>query len=130
MQITIKTEVTLERISDLLASAFEGGSYGSGYWCKIVKYITPPKLNFRTDPKTVYKYLDYPLNRDGAVLIKSTEDPQKQGLWINLDTIKRGLELMAEKQPKHWADFMKEEDDGSTADVFLQLCLFGDVIYG
>jgi hypothetical protein len=27
-------------------------------------------------------------------------------------------------------DFIDENDDAITADVFLQFCLFGDVIYG
>jgi hypothetical protein len=44
--------------------------------------------------------------------------------------IESGLQVMADKYPKHFADFMSEEDDCVTADVFLQCCLFGDIIYG
>jgi hypothetical protein len=40
------------------------------------------------------------------------------------------LALMAEKEPRHFGDFMGENDDATTSDVFLQLCLFGEVVYG
>ena len=42
----------------------------------------------------------------------------------------RGLSLMPHKYTHHWRDFVEENSDAITADVFLQLCLFGDVIYG
>ena len=34
------------------------------------------------------------------------------------------------KYIKHYADTITESDDGTTADVFLQLVVIGDVIYG
>jgi hypothetical protein len=37
---------------------------------------------------------------------------------------------MADKYPRHIADILSENDDATTGDVFLQLCLFGDVVYG
>lgn len=44
--------------------------------------------------------------------------------------IQKGLEIMAEKYPSHWADFVGGNDDADTGDVFLQCALFGEVIYG
>jgi hypothetical protein len=41
-----------------------------------------------------------------------------------------GLRLMAEKEPRHFADFMQENDDAVTGDVFLQCVLLKAVIYG
>ena len=41
-----------------------------------------------------------------------------------------GLTIMAEKYPKHWADFLEEDGDNDTADVFIQCCVLGDVVYG
>jgi len=38
--------------------------------------------------------------------------------------------VMAKKEPRHFADFLKEDYDETTGDVFLQCCLFGEVIYG
>jgi hypothetical protein len=43
--------------------------------------------------------------------------------------IKSGLKVMAEKYPHHWQDFVSENDDAITGDVFLQCCLFGEIVY-
>ena len=42
----------------------------------------------------------------------------------------KGLGVMAAKYPVHFHDMMQENDDAITADVFLQCCLLGDVIFG
>jgi hypothetical protein len=39
------------------------------------------------------------------------------------------MQLMAANQAKHFADVLEQNDDAITADVWLQLALFGDVIY-
>lgn len=42
----------------------------------------------------------------------------------------RGLSLMAEKSPKHFADLISENDDALTHDVFMQYVILGEVVYG
>ena len=42
----------------------------------------------------------------------------------------KAMELMAQEYPHHMNDLLSENDDAITADVFLQLALFEDVIYG
>jgi hypothetical protein len=37
---------------------------------------------------------------------------------------------MVEKYPRHYADFKDGDEDASTGDVFLQCCIFGEVVYG
>jgi hypothetical protein len=32
--------------------------------------------------------------------------------------------------PRHFADVLNENDDAGTGDVFLQCCLFGEIIFG
>lgn len=49
---------------------------------------------------------------------------------IGRRTVQKGLALMAEFSPRHFADFMNENDDDVTFDVFVQYCIFGKVIYG
>jgi hypothetical protein len=131
--ITIRPEitVTIERISDLLCSALEGGS---NYWYKIRSFHKPAKLTFRciANSKQVFRHLDYPLNEGGALMIESTEEPDRPAVKLDLEAIQRGLLKMAESKEcaHHWRDFMAGTDDQNTGDVFLQLCLFGEVIYG
>jgi len=38
--------------------------------------------------------------------------------------------VLEEKFPKHFSDAVEEDFDATTADCWLQCCLFGDVIFG
>lgn len=50
---------------------------------------------------------------------------------LDRESIARGLQLFAQGAwAKHFGAWMSDNDDAVTADVFLQLCLFGDVVYG
>lgn len=136
-KITTTREVTREQVSNLLCSAFEGGS---NYWCRIEKTKAPSTYQFRTEPDGhIYSHLDYPLNPDGYVIVSDyfgADEGKMVKRKLNYAAIKRGLQLMAEASAKgvdyghHWHDFITENDDQTTADVFLQFCLFGEVIYG
>ena len=56
------------------------------------------------------------------------EEPEKHHITIN--DVKKGLELMRDQYPRHYADLVEENDDAITGDVFLQLAVFGELIYG
>ena len=77
---------------------------------------------------------DAPFVKDGYLKIKEDGAEAKHGMggWFNIDptTIAEGLKVMAQKYPKAWADFMAENDDAETGDIFLQCICFGEVIYG
>jgi hypothetical protein len=49
---------------------------------------------------------------------------------LDLGTIRNGLQVMADKYPNHWHDFINDNEDATTGDVFLQCCLYGEVIFG
>jgi hypothetical protein len=125
--VTVQQSVPYDRISNLLCSAFEGGS---NYWYTIAEFTAPPAFTFRTDPEHLYKHLDYPLNAGGALTIGDIEDDTNPTKILNLDTIAKGLQTMADKYPRHFGDFMSENDDADTGDVFLQCCLFDEIVYG
>jgi hypothetical protein len=125
--IDIHLSVSIKDIADLLCSALEGGS---NYWYEIARFQKPHAWTFRFDDKKVYRHIDYPLNPGGALQITSMEEPDREAAILNLDGIQAGLNLMAQKMPQQFANFMKEEGDETTGDVFLQFCLYGEVIYG
>ena len=50
--------------------------------------------------------------------------------YLTIDDVQRGLELMRDQYPRHWADLVEENDDLITGDVWLQLTVFQEVIYG
>lgn len=41
-----------------------------------------------------------------------------------------GLSLMAEKYAEDFANFLSQDDDANTSDIFLQLALYAEVIFG
>lgn len=49
---------------------------------------------------------------------------------ITLDNVRKGLELMHDQYPRHYADLVEENSDLITGDVWLQLTVFGELIYG
>jgi hypothetical protein len=130
MNVNVEVDVPWERIRDLLCNALEGGS---NYWYRIEKFIAPDKY-VNSDPKDIFRHLDYPTNPGGALLIsdaKVADDPDVfRTERLNMTKLKEGLKVMAQKYPRHFANFMSENDDADTGDVFLQCALFGDVIYG
>jgi hypothetical protein len=121
--VGVNVEVSDERIADLLTTATEGAC---GYWCSVVRYENP-------DNETVeFKHVELPLTAKGAVIcIESSDGPPEGPEWrLDRAAVERGLRLMAEKEPRHWADFVSEQDDADTADAFLQLALLGEIVYG
>lgn len=56
--------------------------------------------------------------------------PESAKHRITMDNVRKGLELMRDDYPRHYADLVEENDDAITGDVWLQLAVFGDIIYG
>jgi hypothetical protein len=130
-EIMVKTPISKTRIGDLLCTALEGGS---NYWYCIDKFIKPNNFQFRYNTMMDFDQYDFPLNDGGALIISDKEDenPDEERKTYKLDlvSLKRGIQVMAEKYPKDFSDFLEENYDAFTGDTFLQCCLFGEVIYG
>ena len=131
--VTVKVFVANKRIAELLCAGFEGGC---GYWCRIMDCVPPARPVAVLDPEgDVYMYTDFPLT-GGKVIVRLDDgssgdtDEKYEPLVLNGAAIKKGLQLMPEKAPHHWANFLNENEDALTGDVFIQLCLLGEIVYG
>ena len=127
---TASQTILAKDLADLIVTAFEGGS---AYWCQSAKLIKFPEYDPGPDPGPRYSHpqvyegdfqfevgYDDPdgvANADGKKLIGPAE-------------MQAGLTVFAEKYPSHFADFIKEEYDAETADVFWQCVVLGDLVYG
>lgn len=107
MEITLKIDE--ERIGDLIVGAIEGGSI---YWATF--------KNASHDGKR------YAL----PFTVIDNEETEPKSYVIDQDTIKHGLQNFAKNEATHFADFLKENDDSTTSDVFLQCCIFEKARYG
>lgn len=112
---------------------------GIGYWAKVQRYVPPPEgaeLNVGLEGDDVfcertYKHIHYPMcEAGGAVVLRDKEADDGKDLVLDYPAIERGLQVMAEKYPRHFADFVQENGDATTGDVFVQCALLGDIVYG
>lgn len=146
MPATANITVTDKQISGMLTNAFEGGS---NYWYHIEDYRFAPGIKYADfcdsrvqgigaigrfcDPDCYFHPCQLiPLQAGCAVIIsdRSGEAEEEKTYELNREAINRGIQIMATKYLRHFADLMNENDDADTGDVFLQCCIFGDVIYG
>ena len=124
---TITTQVTipLQRIADLMVGSIEGES---GYWCSGVY------LHTKHDLKETPWYSDPSLyGQEFAIQVveyEASEEDSDGRHNVNKEKLARGLQIMSEKHPSHFADLMNEQDDAITADIFLQCVALGEVVYG
>jgi len=128
-----------EKIRGLLCCAFEGGS---NYWYMIDKIIYPAgfrQADYREGGKAQPSagYWNWsqivPLQKGGALVIETKAKDEIAGKkkWVlDREAIARGLKVMREKYPKHFGDAMADDGDADTGDVFLQCCLFGELVFG
>lgn len=124
----IETEVSIEDINNLVVSALEGGS---NYWYMIEEKIEPSEWVYDSFAKEGTHYIgDYALNKDGGLVFSVKDDNTVEHSTLNLENIKTGLEIMARDYKKAFADILAENTDSETGDIFLQCCLFGEIIYG
>lgn len=110
--ISVRTHFKIEDIENLMYSM----ATGSSYWSDNVR-----DLGYESAVKQI--------TREGKTWgIYDTED-ENQLMDLNLAAIKKGLTLMAKKEPSHFADILNDDADQVTSDVLLQLALFGEVKY-
>lgn len=127
IQVQITHEIPEGVIAGLLCSGFEGGV---GYWCVIVDYVEPEAPRSTGGDDKIFKHIDYPLLKGGAVVCSRTDVEDPKRLILNREAVERGLKLMAENHPRHFTDFIEGDSDSTTGDIFIQLCLLGKVVYG
>ena len=73
----------------------------------------------------------YRLLKGGHIVCYDYEDDDYTRYELTLDDIKRGLEKARDGEAvRDWADFVNENDDYYTCNNLMQVCIFGEVIYG
>ncbi len=127
--VTVTSTISRSRIADLLISALEGGS---NYWYYLRRYEMAASLDIG---EFAHGHITIPLTKGCTAVIIVKEEcvgdvNAGREFRLNLDSVAKGAQIMSEKYPRHWGDFLSENDDAETGDVFLQCCLFGDIIYG
>lgn len=113
LSVTVRVTHTIDKdtLECLLISAFEGGS---NYWIAWAQSVQGGDI--------------YAAAFDYGVRVRA--DDEKHSRLLNMVAMEKGMQLMADQYPRHMEDVIGKHDDATTADVWLQLCLFGEVVYG
>ncbi|RJQ25042.1 hypothetical protein C4577_06565 [Candidatus Parcubacteria bacterium] len=130
-KVQTEVEIPLPKMRDLLVSALEGGS---NYWVDQLKFDFGDKkkeecvmLDEYSEEPLPLKYV-LPFFPGTSLLIKPVEE--RKYYELNLTVICHGLQEMANVFPVHFKNILEDNDDAETADVFLQVALFGELVYG
>jgi len=134
------SQKTEHMLRDLLVTALEGGS---NYWYMLEDKVLPPGVTLedvrsggRLNPdKKDYWNSAYiiPFLVGVALIIGEIEPdafPKGKKFRLDLTSMRKGFRLMRQKYPKMFYEVLNESYDANHADVWLQLCLFGEVIFG
>jgi len=134
LKVTRTTSITAEQIRTLLCCAFEGGS---NYWYEgLAPHTYPEGLTHEDykeggnaqDPDNYWHWCQLLPTTGGSVQFMDIESGETH--ILDGDKVKSGLQIMADRCPSHFNDFLEENDDAETGDVFLQCCVLGDLVYG
>lgn len=119
IKFNVEVSVKREEIFDLLVCAFEGGS---NYW-----YLELEPLKETSDKKIASDRFYDNLITNGFSLKDNTDGAVHK---VRPNAFAEALKIMHEKFSNHFQDLKDENTDACTGDVFLQLLVFKDVIYG
>lgn len=122
-ELNQKFKIEKRQVAELLELGYAGSS-----WYKLQGLSSPRISLFRIRPDQIVTMVDYPLNPGGCIHI-SAPDSVAKTYRLDLESIARGLDALASRYPRHFADFLIGAADRITGDAFLQCCLFGEIVY-
>lgn len=125
IEVTAKVRIPNEKIQDLIISAIEGGS---NYWAQFA---------YPQDYKNKYGSYEQIPFKGGNIEVMDIETGELLGI-LNQATVQTGLQLMAHCKDikgkhvpnRHFKNLATDNEDAETADVFMQLCVMGEIVYG
>lgn len=118
--------VEIREILDLLTGAWEAGSE---YWIDSIQTGGSPDYLIQPEDEFYPRWQLAPFT-NGHLIIELDYTMNHQKKVLDFYRIKQGIKLMKSKHRRDYDDWREGDDDAATSDVFLQLCLFGEVIFG
>ncbi len=129
METLTQQLISDDRRLDMLTGALEGGS---NYWycisgsaCNSIR-----KHSTAIDGSSLAEKMFSAMKNRLIVPIRDAEEPSEILGKISYRSIIAGEAKMLKEQPQHFADIIAENDDATTADVWFQYAVLGEVVYG
>jgi hypothetical protein len=114
--------LTWRKITDQIVTAIEGGS---GYWATSFKPVDPNSVKTDVSP-----WYDDEKIWSGPFKIAVRDGEEEKTVFFTPEGMKKGLQWLADNYLWRIEEIVKETGDAETADVFLQACIFQDIVYG
>lgn len=118
-QERIKKGITKENIIDAFVTALEGGS---NYWYYIP--TLPKDINANSE-----KIGQHILN-GGYIQFNDIEDEDEVLGYVDMNKLLDAINLLKKDYPHVYENIVSEEADADDADIFLQLAVMGEVVFG
>jgi len=139
--IKTTTEITPQRIADVITAGVEGGI---AYWATDFLLTKPPgSMTLPSGATGAYAppeggdpwYCDANVYASDDFVIEVTEIEASDGTStvtrrITRKDIQKALQIMAEKYDWHFKNIVGENEDSETGDVLIQLACFKELVYG
>lgn len=123
--IKYEATVTFTHLESMFISAYEGGS---NYWATAIEEVDEPTEKYIAVGLAPSERHFRHVWHGGTVNILIDEEDEP--VLMTKEKMVLGTQLMQSNQQKHFAEMINQSGDACTADVWFQLCLFGEVIYG
>lgn len=123
--LSINVRIDMSDLQNLFITAFEGGI---NYWAIVLDQKID--LSHCDGESSSEKWFDAIWNKQMEMPINDAEDEAVELGVLTKEKMKSGLKMMAETYPEHYNDFITEQYDVYTADIWLQLSVLGEIIYG
>lgn len=121
--------LTVDDVENMIVGALEGGS---NYWYLIGEKSTDLIIEATPGMKgqPFVDRLMTAIEKGIQVEIHDIEDEESVLGILTSESWAKAEKLMIEKHRGHLGNVLAGNDDASTADVFFQLAVLGDVVYG
>lgn len=116
--------LTWRKITDQIVAGIEGGI---SYWCGSFKPADGSAIKTDVEP-----WYDDEKIWAGDFNIKVEVDCEGDDeiKYLTPESMRRGLQYLANNHLWRIEQMIKETGDAETGDVFIQACVFGDIVYG
>ncbi|AQT70056.1 hypothetical protein STSP2_03258 [Anaerohalosphaera lusitana] len=125
IEVRARVRIPIEKIQDMIITAVEGGS---NYWAKF-QFPENYKDKFGSYEKIPFA--------DENIEVFDIETGELLGV-VNKEGIQKALQMMADCKDKrgrhvperHFRNLAMDNEDAETADVFMQLAVMGEIVFG
>jgi len=114
-------------VIDLFVTSLEGGS---NYWYLIKNLPKEVKYDVKENDAALSEAIGKHILEGGYIQFYDVEDEDELLGDVDMDSILDAITLMKKDFPEVWNRILDEEYDAGDADIFLQLCVMGDVVFG